>query len=485
MEVCIVGGGNSAIISAKICLDRGLVPIILTKDPVPGGLWSGLPNQIGVWDSLHTNTSKYLFTFSDYLWSPDDPDYPSGSQFITYLNGYIQKHGLLQYFQFSSNVHEVARHGEDYIVRWKVGEELKEKVFRYVIIASGHCSKEISRLENTEEFSGILVKGGEYREPSIFTGKKVVCIGRSFTSSDIAAEATSSAEKVTQIYKKSYLIIKKYAYGLPYDFFFFPSSIIGTEVSIIHTLAANAHFAQVMFSLFGNPSSILPEWEIPENSSEFYKFVINSDSYLEAVASKKIELVKGSAKALCRNGVVLADGRQIEADVVVSATGYVADYSYLSEELKGILQYQDDNSLLSTIMYRSILHPALPRLCFVGNALAGNPGKFELPAEIGIRYLLGELNVSEEEMWQGVRDEEGIREKLGDFGSPYSYDEYLKETVRILGISIDSEFVKNELEFSKGPILPQMFWLERPGQVELAKQAIAEIKRKFPHFEFN
>ena len=103
----------------------------------------------------------------------------------------------------------------------------------------------------------------------------------------------------------------------------------------------------------------------------------------------------------------------------------------------------------------------------------------------GIRYLLGELNVTEEELWQGVRDEEYIRQNLKERGNPYGYSEFLKEMIRILGIQIDYQWIKTEFEYENGPFLPQMLWLDRPGQVELARTAILELKRRFPFYQFN
>ena len=48
MEVCIIGGGHSGIMSAKLCKDYGLIPVILDKQSSPGGLWLGSPNEVGV-----------------------------------------------------------------------------------------------------------------------------------------------------------------------------------------------------------------------------------------------------------------------------------------------------------------------------------------------------------------------------------------------------------------------------------------------------
>ena len=63
--------------------------------------------------------------------------------------------------------------------------------------------------------------------------------------------------------------------------------------------------------------------------------------------------------------------------------------------------------------------------------------------------------------------------------------EFFKECLRILEIKVDFEIIKKELQFANGPFLPQMIWMDRPGQMELAKEIIAEIKARFPCFDFN
>ena len=55
----------------------------------------------------------------------------------------------------------------------------------------------------------------------------------------------------------------------------------------------------------------------------------------------------------------------------------------------------------------------------------------------------------------------------------------------VTGIQVDMEFMKNELGFSNGMMLPQFLFLEKSGQTELAKQVIAEIKAKYPHYKFS
>jgi cation diffusion facilitator CzcD-associated flavoprotein CzcO len=199
MEVCIIGGGFSGIASAKACKDYDFIPFVLSKDPEIGGLWRGGRDQIGIWDSLKANMSKYGMSFSDYPFRPEVEAVPPGAEILNYMKEYVEKHDLLKYFNFNSRVTEVSRNGQEYSVKWVQDEEVKEKNFKFVMVCTGHESKEYFPFENPAAFSGTIIKSGHYREPSVFTDKKVVVIGRSFSGSDIALEATLTASEVVQI----------------------------------------------------------------------------------------------------------------------------------------------------------------------------------------------------------------------------------------------------------------------------------------------
>ena len=434
MEVCIIGGGSCSIVCARICLDHDLIPFILCKNPQPGGIWNGYPNETGVWDSMLTNTSKYVTCYSDLPWNSDDPEYVTPQQVRAYQDSYIEKHNLHQYFHFNSTVVEVSRQENGYTVKWEVEGQLNEKFFMYVVVATGRYSTQTNPLSNKEAYTGKIILGSEYREPSGFAGKKVLVVGRSFTSADIAVEALVTAENVTQIYTRPYLITKRHINGMPLDFMLNSFKSLLSPVTFHLTLESEIKSAQGVLGLFGNPSQVLPEWEVPEPPTKAYVSCVYSEEYLQAISSKRISLVKGTAEEFYSNGLVLSDGRQIEADVVVLGTGYDTNYSYLSDEIKTIIQYRSNDKVIPAILYRGIFHPDLPGMCFVGIIAGAHAGRHELPCEIGIRHMLGKLNLSDEEVWEGVRYEEYIRNDFRESGISYKHSGYLKELMRILGI---------------------------------------------------
>ncbi|OMJ82915.1 hypothetical protein SteCoe_16316 [Stentor coeruleus] len=486
MEVCIIGGGWLGISAAKVCIENNCRPTVLCRDPSFGGIWQGFPNRIGVWDSLTMNTNKYQSSFSDMLWNSSDPIFPSAKQCLNYLSDYVAKHNLLPYFSFNSEVKSLSHEGEQYRVTWTLNGETHSKTYSHVVVAVGKCSKEIFNLQNPEVFTGNIVFGSKYREPSIFANKSVLCIGRSYTSPDIAYEALSTANSVSLLYARNYMLITKFYKQIPSEFVFSNVTEIEKNFPVIVDSECNKNNVRMALEMYENPSQYAPEWRIDtENLDDYTKMIVCSDEFYSALKNKQINLVKGSAKGFYEKGVILEDGTKIEAEVVVLGLGYGADYGFLSEEIKDIIRYDGDNSFLPCTLYRGMIHPNLPGLAFIGNFLSGTPGRYELQAEIGVRWAIGMLEVQEDDFIQGLRDEEFIRANEKKIGMIYPNTFFIKEEMRLLGLMLDKKFIGEELEFSKGPMLPQFFFLEKPGMKELCVEIVKEIKAKFSMHNFN
>lgn len=486
MEICIIGGGWLGISAAKVCVENNCKPTILCRDQSFGGIWQGFPNRIGVWDSLTMNTNKYQSTFSDMLWNSSDPIFPSARQCLKYLSDYVAKHNLLPYFSFNSEVKSLSREGEQYRVAWTLDGETYSKTYSHVVVAVGKCSKEIFNLKNPEEFTGTIVFGSKYREPSIFANKSVLCIGRSYTSPDIAYEAISTSRSVSLLYARNYMLITKFYKEIPSEFVFSNVTEIEKDFPIIVDSEFNKNNVRMALGMYENPSQYAPEWNIDvENLDDYTKIIVCSDEFYSALKNKQINLIKGNAKSFYEKGVILEDGTKTEADVVILGLGYGADYEFLSEEIKDIIRYNSEDSFLPCTLYRGMIHPNLPGLAFIGNFLSGTPGRYELQAEIGVRYAIGILEVQEDDFNQGLRDEEFIRAHEKKIGMIYPNTFFIKEQMRLLGLKLDKNFICDELGFSQGPMLPQFFFLEKPGMKELCIEIVKEIKEKFSTHNFN
>ncbi|OMJ81894.1 hypothetical protein SteCoe_17533 [Stentor coeruleus] len=484
MEVCIIGGGLSAVSSAKICKDHGLVPFILNKSSALGGVWKGFEGEVGVWPSLRCLNEKHLFSFSDYLWNLDDPDHPNPFHILNYMNGFIEKHDLSQYFHNSCEVTRLERSDGDYKVTWTHNGQTHERIFKYVVVSTGRYSKINYPFPNPEIFSGEIVHGGNYRNASIFKDKKVVAVGLSMTASELAFDAVPLAQSVTQVFKRPYICMKRCMQGAPFDMILFRTSIINQPGSALTDLENNNFFNQAFLQMVGKPENFHPLWKIDESilGKELLCAKAADDEYYDAVAEGKIIQHKGQVVKVYEHGVILEDGTQLEADVIAVGAGFQPDYDYLSDEIKATIQYDPKEKLLATIMCRSIFHPDLPRLCFVGNFASAAPGHHELQAEIGVKYMIGTLDISNEEIWRCVKDEEFARQNVKGSMSPYDFKNYLLDNFRMLKIDINIERIENELGLKDPPLVPYLYYMDRPGQMEICRAWAEDLKIKYPMF---
>jgi cation diffusion facilitator CzcD-associated flavoprotein CzcO len=483
-EVCIIGGGFSGIISAKVCKSYGLTPFILERSQDPGGVWKeNNSDSVGMWDSMHVNNSKYALTYSDLPWDSQSEEYPSWREVPMYLSNYIAKHNLSQFFNYNCSVTKVKRHQANYIVKWKHLDVTVEKQFQYVVIAAGLFVKQNIPLKNLELFRGVSLHSSSYREPSIFVNKKVLCIGKNFSASDISTESAKTASETIQIFRQPTLMVTKYIKSVPYEFFIMKYDSIKSCKDLFPSLEHQHNMNKEILDLCGNPGEINPLWTIDEKEEKSMHTVYADDEYIKAVSQGRIKLVQGQAQEFYSDGVLLADGRKIPADVVIQATGYLRSYDFLSKEIQRIVKYDPSKPGLSMSLYRSVLHPELPRLCFVGNIRAFIPARYELQAEMGVRYMLGMLEVSAEMLLEGVGVEDYMRNNSKE--EEYDPKSYLHDMLKTLNISIDPQLLQNELEFSNGMFLPQFIGISNPLQLKLCKDVIGEIKSRHPSFYYN
>jgi len=84
------------------------------------------------------------------------------------------------------------------------------------------------------------------------------------------------------------------------------------------------------------------------------------------IKSGKLRPIKGSIDRFTETGILLGDGRALEADLVIFGTGYVKSYSIFDREQQEALGIEEDGLYL----YRQIVHPNIPELAFIGSEIS-------------------------------------------------------------------------------------------------------------------
>jgi hypothetical protein len=127
------------------------------------------------------------------------------------------------------------------------------------------------------------------------------------------------------------------------------------------------------------------------------------DDYYPFVIEGRIEPRRGELASFAERGVVLADGSEIEADLVLLSTGFSSPkFPFMPERCRALLESEPDGAQL----YRHLLHPRIERVGFAGY----NHGFFHVPGvEIGSlwlsAWLRGDLELpSAEEMERRIEE---------------------------------------------------------------------------------
>ncbi len=381
-KLAIIGGGPSGLVALKWALDDGFDVTLFEQGNETGGQWAQTPGQSGVWDSLHTNSSKYLTAFSDLPFPEDTELYPSHAVVKQYLDDYRGNFGLSPYIKLNTTVnHLECLAGKGYkLIYVTKANGPRSEIFDRVIVASGRFNKPyIPQVDGLDEFTGRVSHAFNYRRSSDFSGRRVLVVGNRVTGSDLAADLSLN-ESVTVISscRKPKYVVTKVINGEPGDHLLYTR---------FRYLSANAfppgagaqRLKEFIIKSCGNPADfdgLKPAENILEAG------VTVSDGYLTQVQKKRItqKLNVGHFNA---RSVVFEDGTEEAIDDVIFATGYELNLPFLSRGIHDAINTGDQHLDL----YKYTFHPLFPTLAFIGQYLQS--GSFFPSLELQARWITG------------------------------------------------------------------------------------------------
>ncbi|KAN0028783.1 hypothetical protein ACTFIV_010641 [Dictyostelium citrinum] len=406
--VAIIGGGPSGLVSAKSSIECGLLPTIFEKNLDIGGIWSN--SNTKVWDSMKTNVTKYFCGFSDFS-IDDNTDENSlflkQSQVFNYLYKYAENFNLLKHINYNSTVLNVSRviidekdnNKDKWKIQWIVNNNkninnnekdqlVLEKIFDFVIIATGVNSKEMTydKMEILNNFKGGIIHSKDYKSPDSYKDKRVLIIGNSFSGSQIATELTNYALSVHQTVrrKNQWIIPEVVNYNPPNT----PSSVeINAPLDILFYIRKqsyeNSKLPREQFiQLFNNILKQLSKNNLNSDNFKYDSNDFNNPPYLLLAGNEYIPLVDNGKIKLLRNfNIHSANGNEITMisndnnnqekyhfDEIILSTGYETDLSFLDKEIQDEIKYMKNDSYVSCLLYKNVFPKNLKNIGFVGIA---------------------------------------------------------------------------------------------------------------------
>ena len=161
-------------------------------------------------------------------------------------------------------------------------------------------------------------------------------------------------------------------------------------------------------------------------------FLPNDETY-PMLRSGKIKAVKGSIASYERDGVRLANGTYLDADIVICGTGFEPNFSFLPEKFAKAVESD------GVWLYRHIMHPELPNMAFIGwastfsNSLTAHlgsvwfadvlKGRFLLPGREAMAREIAEMQAWKRGFMPGIRS----RSSIVQLHMLHYHDELLKD----------------------------------------------------------
>jgi cation diffusion facilitator CzcD-associated flavoprotein CzcO len=357
-----VGAGSSGLAAARHFLAQGFEVTVYEREDDLGGNWNfGRPGA-RVYRSTHTISSKPGTEFPDFPMPAEFPDYPHHTQILLYLRKYADRFNLIPRIRFGLAVDRIVPVTETSPgTRWQVTlSNGSMETGDVVVIANGHHT--VPRMpEYPGRFTGEAIHSASYRSPEIFPGKRVLVIGGGNSGCDIVIEAAQFADRAWHSTRRGYWYLPKYLLGRPAD------QVGDLMLSLRLPLALRRASAMLFHRLLvGSPARLgLPR---PDHRLFETHPVVNS-LLPYYVGQGDITPVPDVARFDGKQ-VRLVDGRTIEVDLVVFATGYQLEFPFIESRY---LAWENGKPGL----YLNVFHPRYDTL-FVAGMIQPDSGQFGL-----------------------------------------------------------------------------------------------------------
>jgi len=328
--VCVIGAGASGLATIKNLREQGFSVDCYERETSVGGAWNWRHDRSPVYAGTHLISSRPLTEFPDFPMPDDWPDYPDHSRVLGYLERYAEHFGLRDSIWFGTEVVGVAPVGDG---RWDVTTRSTgggaERVQRYaaVVVANGHNWAPKPLSVDTSAFRGRVMHAAAYKDPAQLRGRKVLVIGGGNTGCDIAVEAAQQAATVWHSTRRGYWYAPKYVFGRPAD----QVNAKLLQLRLPLRLRQWLYHRTVRLTVGDVTRYGLPA---PDHRPYESHPVVNSQ-LVYYVGHGRITPV-GDVVRLEGSTVEFADGRRVEPDLVVTATGYLPRFEFLAPELLDI-----------------------------------------------------------------------------------------------------------------------------------------------------
>jgi cation diffusion facilitator CzcD-associated flavoprotein CzcO len=402
-DVLIVGAGISGIAAAHHLAARcpKKTYAILEGRETLGGTW-----DLFRYPGVRSDSDMYTLGFSFRPWT-DAKTIANRKTILSYVRDTVSEHGIDRHIRYRSLVRSAEWSSE--AARWTVKVEdtasgdVHFMTCRFLSVCAGYYDYEggfTPDFEDAERFRGRVVHPQHWPEELDYSGKRIVVIGSGATAVTLVPELAKRAAQVTMLQRSPTYILASpsedsIATGLRRRL---PDGVshaitrwknVAFMVLLFHFCRRYPEIAKRHF--IGQARAALGEgFDIATHFTPSYMpwdqrlCLVPDGDLFAALREGKAVVVTDHVERFTENGIRLRSGAELEADIIVTATG-------LRMRFLGGMELSVDGRRVEpseTMAYKGMMMSGVPNLSFaIGYTNASWTLKCELTAEFVCRVL--------------------------------------------------------------------------------------------------
>ena len=320
-DAIIIGAGPAGLATAAALRARGLSATILEKSDAVGAVWRRH------YDRLHLHTDRARSGLPGLPMPKAYGRYPSRARVVEYLEAYAAKFDLKPIF--NAPVEAVRRDGR----AWRVQAGENSRSAPIVVVATGWADYPYAPTwPGIEDFGGPILHSSAYRNPSPFTGKRVLVVGYGNSGAEIALDLAEAGIDVFLSARSPVNIVPRELFGVPILVFPIAEQWLPPRVAdflnapAIRLAVGSLATAGLTEAAKGPLQTIAEDGRPP----------LIDVGTLDAIRDGRIKM-RGDIASFTATGVAFKQSPAEPFDAAVLATGFRPDLRALLPDAQGVL----------------------------------------------------------------------------------------------------------------------------------------------------
>ncbi|HJO25387.1 MAG: NAD(P)/FAD-dependent oxidoreductase [Myxococcota bacterium] len=379
-DVLIVGAGISGVGAAyhltHQCPDKSFAVL------------EGLENFGGTWlmhkyPGIRSDSDLYTFGYRFKPWT--GPPVATAEEILTYMGEVIDENDLDRHIRYRHRIDSATWSSEDELwtivgERTDTGEPVHISA-NFLWMCQGyyrHSEGYTPEWDGMEDFEGEIVHPQTWPKDLDYTGKNVVVIGSGATAATLIPAIAGDTAHITMLQRSPTYFIPGHNVNELAD----QLRVLEIDESWIHEITRRKilHDQAAITQLSFDQPDILkaelikvvreylgPDYDIEKHFTPRYRpwqqriaFVPDGDVF-KGIASGKASVVTDEIARFTKKGILLESGDELEADIIVTATGF-------NLSVLGDIEFVIDGKPLDfskTVTYRGMMFTGVPNMLWI------------------------------------------------------------------------------------------------------------------------